>query len=696
MQSLSNSSSVQQISQRIDAAKTYNEVSKSAAKAKKSLGDSASEAANKISTQLNKIRDNQKRYLREPPTSMDNLLNFLGQTRGKGSETLKYLKRKTLEVAVKIEPKMSEILKEESIKALGCSQEQTYKGVSSESLKLQPLPLRPQQEGIYIPVQSIDFFSNLKNSPDSPFGKVYYEKPEPSGDNIFKPFGGVENYPMNKQLNQLMDSTNAGRALSQIIGKDYTGKSGKPIFDIQYTEQNSFGVTGNYYRVLLLDRTDPAQPSASTVNKVGEMLSDYYSTINLVDPVDIGAQLVNLLSGALSIKAEVGAGSLDNQSKFFLIAQRILGLCFDDRREIDVSGIAKVAELDGVDDSFFEFTEPDLRNIEITINNVQNGIMEFVDCDNVKLPVNVDLLVDELINFRDTLSAQTEQEKVSILETITDSLVQNPNLNLFLPSNLSVQASIDNSIIKKLPLAVAAGVFTPKNLLPIFTLLSVIQSGATYTYNQVVTSANTFIQSANTISDQGANIVTSGTDFLKKWKTFAIQVISRINAEFLTVLFEELKKDIVLLISLIVRDISKSKKSKKIETVLRLVGILIAVGQLIADYRKCKNLLDNILAILNLINGFGLDKLPLPLLLATRFLPGTSPERAFINVIQELQSLGIPTGTLPDGSPNLMLLYNLATQKGIEKEKNQNANLDAGVIIPPGGFGFFRANGIPR
>lgn len=698
MQSLSNAASSQAISSKISAAKTYNESSKSSAKLKKSLGDSASESAEKISTQLNKIRDTQKRYLREPPTSMDGLLNFLGQTKGKGGDTMKYLKRKVLEVASKIEPKMVEILKEETIKALGCSQEQTYKGVSADSLKLQPLPLRPQQEGIYIPIQSIDFFSNLKNAPDSPVGKVYYEKPEPSGDNKFKPFGGNESYPMNKQLYQLMDSSNAGRAMSQVIGKDYTGKSGRPLFDIQYTEQNSFGVTGNYYRVLLIDRTDPANPNqqTSTVNKVGEMIADYYSTINLVDPVDIGAQLMNLLSGALDTKAEVGSGELSSQSKFFIIAQRILGLCFDNRREIDVSGISKIAELDGVDESFFELTEVDLRNIDITINNVQNGIVEFEDCNNVKLPVNVDVIIDELINFRDTLTGQTQEEKVATLEKITETLAQNPEWKLFLPSNLNVQASIDTSVIKKIPLAVAAGIFTPKVLLPVFTLMSVIQSGATFTYNQAVTSANTFIQSGNTLGQQGSNIVTSGADFLKQWKTFSIQVISRINEQFLKVLFEELKKDIVLLITLIVRDIQRSKKNKKLETVLRLVGILIAVGQLIADYRKCKSLLDNILAILNLINGFGGDSLPLPLLLASRFLPGTSPERAFINVIEELQALGVPTGTLPDGSPNLMLLYNLATHKGSEKEKAQNGTIDAKIIVPPLTGGVFPVFGIPK
>jgi hypothetical protein len=56
----------------------------------------------------------------------------------------------------------------------------------------------------------------------------------------------------------------------------------------------------------------------------------------------------------------------------------------DNKTEIDVSGVAKVAELDGVDDSFFEFTEIDLRNIDLTVNNIKNGVVEYENCDNIK------------------------------------------------------------------------------------------------------------------------------------------------------------------------------------------------------------------------------------------------------------------------------------------------------------------------
>lgn len=688
-------STQQSISSKLDAFKTFADVSRSEKGFLGKLANSSSEANSQITSQLDKVKDLQKRFQRDPKNSMDQLLGFLGQTQGNGSGTLTYLRKKILEAAAKIEPKLAGIMKDETIKALGCSVEQTYNGTSASSLSLQPLPLRPQQEGIYIPVNSIDFFSNLKQSPETNFGKVYYEKPDPSGSLTFKPFGGTVPFPMNKQLFNLMTSDNQNRSFSQINGKNYLGKSGQNLFDIQYSNTNSFGVTGDYYRIILIDREDG---TGNISNNVGEFISDYYSTIKLVDTVDIGAQLVNLISGAINIQAQVGYGALDNQSRFSLIAARILGLCFDDKREIDVSGVAKVAELDGVDDSFFELNEIDLRNIEVQISNIQNGVMEFVDCDNIKLPVDSEVLVDELIDFRDTESGTTVEEQVAVLETIIDSISNNPDWSLTGPNNLNLKVSIDTNVIKKIPLAVAAGVLTPKNLLPLYTLLSVVQSGATYTYNQAVSSANTFIASANTastnignaganIGQQGSNIVNDGADFLKKYRTFSIQVISKINAEFLKVLYEILKRDIINLVSIIIQDAVKSKIMKKYAIILRLVQLTLIISQLINDYRRCKSLLDNILLLLNLVGQMikkpG-NEIPLPLLFLASMLPGTSPERTTTNAIEGLQGLGIPTGTLPDGSPNLMLLYNLVSNKAIDREEAENGKVEVVTLSGPG------------
>jgi hypothetical protein len=689
--SLSNTAQV--IESKIKSYKTYKEVSGAFNDLSKSAGNSASNAIGKTATQLDKIKDQQKRYLRDATTSMDNLLGFLDGTRGSGSSTMKYLRKVVLEAAAKIEPKMVSIVKDQTLKTLGCSQEQTYKGVSpvlqdgtpSPLGTIPPLSQLPQATGIYIPVQSIDLFYNLKNSPQSKVGQIYYEKAEPSGDDKFRPYGGDEPFPMNKQLYQLMDSQNVDKSFNQINGKNYQGKSGQNLFDFVYTTTNSFGVTGDYYRMVLIDRFDE---NGKIQNNVGEFISDYYSTIKLIDTTDITSQLVNLLSGAISIQGQIGIGEIENQSKFSLIVQRILGLCFDSRREIDVSGIAKIPELDGVDDSFFELTEVDLRNIEINISNIQNGVMEFEDCENVKLPVDYESLTDELINLRD--SELTIENQVSAMESIIDSISQNPDWNL--PPNFNAIVAIDKNVIKKIPMAIAAGILTPKTLLPLYTLLSVVQSGATYTYNQNITSANTFVNSANTFSSSAntvtseiSNVVTSAADFLKKYKTFSTEIISKINEEFLKVLFEILKRDIINLVSSIIVDTVADRYKKKMAMILKLIQIAMLVSQLVEDYRKCKSLLDNILLLLNLISGIVRPQreIPLPLLLLSSMLPGISGTEMTIGSIAGLQGAGMPTGPMPDGSPNLMMVYNLVSNNSTVSNIAENGKVET---IGPGGL----------
>jgi len=110
------------------------------------------------------------------------------------------------------------------------------------------------------------------------------------------------------------------------------------------------------------------------------------------------------------------------------------------------------------------------------------------------------------------------------------------------------------------------------------------------------------------------------------------------------------------------------------------LAILIQVAKIIQDWRQCKNVLDQILALLNL-PGLGGNLIPAPLLAAAPLLPGYSVERSFTNVITELQKLGLPTGPLPDGSPNLGLVGMYSHLKGQATEMWQNGKNE--ILIPP-------------
>jgi hypothetical protein len=673
----------------IASIKSYKDISAGTKDLKKSAGNSFAQATSKINSSLDNISNQQKRYQRDQPTSFDQLLQLINVTSGSGSSSIKFLRTKLLEVVVKSEPKIQKLITEEALKALGCSQEQTFKGYDKSNLKINPLSTLPVGDGIYVPVQSLDLANLLKNPVDSKLGKISFEKRNPDVQSgIFKPYSGPLPFPMNKTLNLRMENSNLTRSYEQEFGKYYQGTSGLDLFDFAYSPTNQYGVNQPCYRVALIDKpantlTISGVTSGEKINKVGEFLTDYYSTIRLVDTVNFTEILLNIISGAISIKANLSAQEVEKGTQFSLIIQRILGLCFDNRREIDVSGVSKVAELDGVDDTFFELTEVDLRNIEVRISNIQNGVMEFEDCDNVKLPVDVETLIDELIKFRDTVDDQTPEQQVKSIGNVLDTLYQNPDWQAFLPTNFNLEVAVNKEIVKQIPLAVASAVLSPKVLFPIFTLLQVVEGQARNTYNQAVTSGNTIIQSGNTTLGGVDNIINNGVDFLKVFKSFNIQLVSRIGAIFLETLYEILKRDILNLISSVIVDISKSALLKKYAIILRLVQILLILSQLIDDYRRCKSLIANILLLLKTIFGRPNGRIPMPLLFLTQFLPGTSPERSTINTIELLQSVGIPTGTLPDGSPNLMGVYNLMTHKGADKEEAENGKIEGMTIVPP-------------
>jgi hypothetical protein len=671
-----------EVKNKISAIKNFAQVSNSEKKLKRSAGNSESQGIPDIASSLDNASKDQKRYLKPPPNSFDQVLEMIGLTSGNGSETLKYLKKKLLLTATKIEPEIKKIITKNAIKALGCSQEQTFQGFTSTFLELNPLSTLPVGQGIYVPIESMDISGMLKTTTDSKIGKVVYEKPKPSVlENVFKPYKGKVPFPMNKEFNNRLQGTFVTDSFNGEYGKYYQGVSNQNLFDFQYSPTNQFGVDQACFKVALISKVNESLTiTGGSANKVIDFLEDYYGTIKLFDTTDFTAVMMNAVSGAINIKANLTSDEISKQSQFMLILQRILGLCFDSRREIDVSGVSKIAELDGVDESFFELTEIDLRNIDVQISNIQNGVMELVDCDNVKVPVDYETIIDGLIDLRETENLSSALEVNKII-AISDSLVQNPDWKVLLPTNLNLQV-FDEDFIKKIPLSVAGAVLSPKVLFPIFVLMQSLESNATNSFNSAVTSANTFIQSANTIGNSVNNLINSNVDFLKTFKKFNIEMVAEIGAIFVTELFNILKKDLINLMRPIITDIGSEALKAKLQMIERLITIALIINQIVIgvkDYKKCKSLIDDILIILNLISSLAPpgSKIPKVLLLLANFLPGTSASRASINTIEELQKLGIPTGTLPDGSPNLMLLFNLASNKATKKESAQNGKIQA-------------------
>jgi hypothetical protein len=206
--------------------------------------------------------------------------------------------------------------------------------------------------------------------------------------------------------------------------------------------------------------------------------------------------------------------------------------------------------------------------------------------------------------------------------------------------------------------------------------------------NEIIQSANSVLQSGTTFGQTIASNVNDSVDFVKKNKSFVIQLVSRIATIFIETLFNTLKKDIFNLLTVILKDISKSQITKQTVIISKLVYVVQAtylILRSLRDYRKCKSLLDEISMLLELINNFKFSgfKIPAFLNIFATLLPGFSPERATLNVLEQLQKLGLPTGALPGGEVNLMNLFTKSLITGIDSEESENGKVETAVKLPP-------------
>jgi hypothetical protein len=622
------------IKKRVESTKNYGELKDQYNKANDKVGESMEKAKDKVAQSLQGFADKTKRYQKQLKNQLEQLLDIVNVSGGQGSGSPKYIKRLLLRTIRNVEPRIRDIVFD-CLHQINCDETKTYSSTGP----------------LYIKVQSVDLFGRLKLNPNELPGRLLFEKDPVQ----------IGTFPIstNKILKNLTDNT-ATSYSSLYSGALYQGKSGQPLFNIEYVEVDQFNQTGPWFKVDL-------EPRASGINNVAEFMSDYYSSIKMTEKVDIITGIMESLTGAISMKASAGVGEVTQSTQADRIILRILGLCFDNRNEIDVSGISKVAPLDGVDDSFFEFTEVDLREIDQRVTNIKNGVIEFEECGNVKVPVDF----DQIINNLDQLFYVEGSDFDNLADQLTNTLANNPQWGI----NVDVQPVIDTNFIKLITNGIVGALMSPKVMLPIMIMLKA---------------------QGNDISDK----IASFNDFVKNFKQFAICCISKIGAIFVEELFKLIKADILILVQQVIADIVKEKANKKLVMILKLIALLLLIAQIISDYRKCKSLIDEIFALLNLITtGVGLPGggIPLPLLFASQLCDGFSESRAFIGTIEEMQGMGVPTGALPDGSPNFDLLSKFSQMRAMANEDAENGKVEiaigplsvspAFITIPNKGYG---------
>ena len=592
--------------------------------ATRSAGDSFEEASAKVSQSINDFSEKAKNVKQAVKNQFEELLDIssiLGGGPGGGGNSSKYIKALLINALRKIKPIILELLIEETIKAVGCDQNQSI-GLN---------------QVVYIKVNSIDIGGLLKIDPNSKAGSVLYE---PKLVEIqSNPFS------MNRELYNLIQT---GTLYSMSHGAQYIGNSGQPLFDIQYvTEKIENGVReeGDFFKIIIANRILGG-------NGLKQFIRDYFSTISPFEFQSDITRIFDAILNCVKIEANFGVEQTKDASAFDLIIQRIFGLCLDKDTEINVSGISKAGEIDGpINDAFFNLSPIDLRNIDQTVSNVQNKVIQFVDCGNVNIPVNSAQIIEDLtkLNF---VEGDELIKKAEDLSNVISNDLNSKGLTI----GGDISASIDTDFVKKIIQGLISAIFSPKVILGLLLPLKII--------------GQSFF-----------DVIRTFTEFMKNFSTYAGEIMSKVGALLIEEIVEAIKKDLFNLLQSVVLDLAKEKSDKRVIMVLKLIQLLNTIASFIKDYRQCKNVIEDIIKFIKLfLTGTPFD-IPLPLLYACALLPGFSPIRAGINTIAELQKFGFNTGTLPSGAPNYDILAKQAAIKAHSDEFAENNRVSIG--LPP-------------
>ena len=698
-QSLDLGGGYEAISNKISALQSYNESRQLTQESDKKRGESLAQSIQALAGQKSSVEANQSRDKRNQPTSFDKLIKLINQSNpdSKFPNTEKEIRKNLLQLVFQLKGEIKKIVQEEAFRVLNCAQEQTYQGFSTTLLTTgSTFSLLPEQEGIYVRVSDIDWNKSLTLRATTRIGKLYYETTGITSLASYNNYAGREPFPMNFELNQRL--LNPNQTFKDEFGVEYNGRSRQGIFDIEYTTQNGVGATGNFFRVFLLDRegspVNTSQNQATlqfSANTIVNAIGDYYQSIDIYNSKTFLANLLNLATGALV--GGLSIQQIESQNKFTTILFRIMGICEPGSAEIDVSGVAKISELDNLDDSFFTFTETELNDINLASSNQKRGIVQFVDCDNVGLPVNNNILLQQADILSTTIDSLPVEDQVAEIERLLDSIPQTWTQEGFGGISFDFENPFNQDLLKKIPVALFSSILTPKVLLPLFIFKEYLQNQVVGFANQlivsgnsIISSANTLINSANTINALSTTFISDGVDFAKKFKKFVFRVIGRIMNKFLELLFIMLKKNILKLIRVIIKDIARTSKNAKLKAINTILNYAEPLIQGFLNYRECKSLIKQIQKILDLIRGEPKtppNPLPNALLVLSEFLPGISPERGVLNTIEYMQAYGLKTGPNPDGSPNRMVAFTTAMQKGGYDEFIENGKVEGTVFIPP-------------
>ena len=481
-----------------------------------------------------------------------------------------------------------------------------------------------QFDSVRLKPKEFDFLNVLTVDPNSNVGKIVYE---PSNTSTSK-----------EKVNRELYTTFSGTQYR------FDTSSNRTLFDMNWSNgDQEFILSG-------LTQGTNSVP-------VEDFLNDYYSSIELPDISGITKMAMLMTIQGDSSETPLFTGALNDLNR---LITKLCSVCGNPKKTNTLSN-QNAIDLFNENDEDLElyFNFDDVEGIDLDDENARyRKVLRFRDCNNFEVPVNTDLFEDFVYlsgkkNLNDLVSG-------TLNKVAADSFEQSDGSSITLGD---FQLSINNLFILNLPKALIMSVISPKIFLPIVVVYKLFKSVITSTASQVVETAK---------------------EFMKKFYKLFSAIIKDLFWKFISEFWKRVKVDLLNFVLKLAQKILKNK----LKRYYGVIGILIALLTKILEqgFDNCFDLFNAVISTLtSAINTSIPLKIPPVLLLITPFLPGYSPERAYMAAIEGMSAAGIPTGPI-NGEPNDFIEAQKKMIFAMNEEENNFGAFDAVTIPTPAGY----------
>jgi len=473
-------------------------------------------------------------------------------------------------------------------------------------------------DAISIKPEEFDVLDILTIDPETSCGQIIYEPKSPDKNK--------------EKVNRELYNSFSGGTYT------FTSNNGNDLFTSTWNQTNQeFQITG-------------LTQGATGVTKVQDFINDYYSSLELPDGEAIAktAMLLTIQGGGKCGKSKKFDASLNNLDR---LIKKLLSICGSETKTDELKNQNAVNMFNESDEDIeFYFDFDDVEGIDLDDEDARfRRVLRFKDCYNFEIDVDDTHIEDfvYLIKNKDPKQAVNE----ALNKVATDASEQSDGA-------LSISDLLNNllnNFILSLPKALIMSVLSAKVFLPLIMVYKIFKQMA-------------------------LNVVINIKELMKKFYKAISLIIKDLFWIFIRAFWNLVKIDLIAFVTKLVQKIIKRKYKRYLLIITSLLALLKKISETEMDscYEIFQTILDTITGAINMRTPL---TVPSFLLFVSDLAPGYSQDRAFLNIVERLESAGVPTGPIYGESNDVLTLVKSVIDGHTEEE---DANSFVQIVLKGG------------